>query len=510
VRQALIYGSNHPYGEQVTEATLENITLDIVKEFYDTYFVPNRSYLVMVGDLSPEEAARLAREHFGGWEEKSVPEPDFPVPARPEGVQVAFVPRVGAVQSNVILAQPLYLEPGTKEAIRAGLLNVILGSSFNGRLFSNLREDKGYTYGAYSSINADPRVGNFQAYANVRNEVTDSAVTEFIYEIDRLVANSITERELDFATAQTYGTFGRALESPQRIANYALNTVRYDLDRDFYPEYLQTVEATSVNDLNEVARELIDPDGMYVIVVGDKAVAEKLARFAGDGEVAYYDVNGMPVEDSSAAAPEDLTAEDVIESYVEAIGGQDAIDKIESYSMVMEANVQGQTITQTMVKSGGDRMSSQTSMGPMVMADQRYDRGKAVVKMQGQAVPETEELTTALRDQAQLFPVVSLLDRKDELVLEGTEDVGGQTTYVVRQPNGTRHYFDTESGLQLRMIQSQGEATATFDYGDYREVNGVMFPYSQTLTGMAPFPIEMNLTEVEVNAEVDESLFSVE
>jgi hypothetical protein len=331
-----------------------------------------------------------------------------------------------------------------------------------------------------------------------------------MYELDRLVDNSITEQELEFATAQTFGTFGRALESPQRIAGYALNTVRYDLDRDYYPEYLRNVEATSVNDMNEVAAELIDPERTYVIVVGDKAVADKLARFATSDQVEYFDVNGMPLEQSTASVPEDLSATDVIEQYVNAIGGQQAIDRIENYRMTMEASIQGQTITQTMVKAGGDRFSSQTSMGGMVMADQRYDRGQVRFVNQGQAMPENEAITAAMREQAQLFPVAALAERADELQLEGTEDVDGETTYVVLQPNGTRHYFDAESGLEVRRIQSQNGLTVTFDLGDYREAGGVMFPYSMTISGMAPFPLEMKVTEVEVNTEIDDSVFSVD
>ena len=358
----------------MTEETLENIDLAAVKEVYDAYFVPNRSYLVMVGDLTPDEARRLAEENFSDWAMRDVEVPEYATPERPDGVTVNFVPRTGSVQSNIVIADPIQLEPGTKEAIRAQLLNIVLGSGFNGRLFANLREDKGYTYGAYSSTNEDPIVGNFQAYASVRNEVTDSAVTEFMNELRTIADEPISDKELMDAKMQTAGSFGRALESPQRIASYALNTVRYDLDRDFYPDYLKVMQNTSINDVKEVAEEIVTPDNLHIIVVGDKAEAEKLAQFATSGKVNYYDVNGEPVDMEAMSAPTDATPEGVLNGYFEAIGGKDAALALENVSMTMEGTVQGQTINQTMVKTNDARMSSQTSMMGMVLADQRYAR----------------------------------------------------------------------------------------------------------------------------------------
>jgi len=113
----------------MTEETLENITLADVKQVYDTYFVPNRSYLVMVGDLTGAEARQLAEENFSDWEQREVEVPEFTSPERPEGVKVVFVPRPGSVQSNVVIASPIELEPGTKKAIRAGLLAIVWGGA---------------------------------------------------------------------------------------------------------------------------------------------------------------------------------------------------------------------------------------------------------------------------------------------------------------------------------------------------------------------------------------------
>ena len=513
LRQAVTYGSSHPYGELMTETTLDSISLDVVKAAYETYFVPNRSYLVMVGDLTPEEARQLATEHFSDWEAREVAVPEFPTPQRPGGVTVNFVPRPGSVQSNVIVSNPIELQPGTKESIRANLLNIALGSGFNGRLFANLREDKGYTYGAYSSIGDDQLVGNFRAYANVRNEVTDSAVTQFMYELDRIATEPLDSTELANAKMQIAGSFGRALESPQRIAGYALNTIRYDLDRDFYPDYLQVVQNTSLNDVSEVARELITPEHTNIIVVGDPSVAEGLAPFASSGKVSYYDVNGDPVEPADTEAPADLTPEQVLNGYFEAIGGKEAAEALENISMTYEGSVQGQTLKQTMVKTRDGKMSSQTSMAGMVMGDQRYADGKASMKQMGQPIDLPEGAAEAMAEQAVLFPETNYLTMTDVITIEGTEAVNGSPAVVlaIETPGGTvREYYDQETMLKVRTARSQAGQNVIQTYGDYEEVDGIKFPRTLKLEGMLPIPIELKVTELTVNGELDPALFEID
>lgn len=513
VRSVLTYGANHPYGELRTEESLNNITLDIVKQYYSDYFVPNRSYLVMVGDLTRAEAEMMAKKTFGNWKKKDVAVPTFEMPKRPEGVVVNFVPRAGSVQSIINVSHPVDLKPGTTESIRGQIVNSILGVGFGGRLFKNLREDKAYTYGANSSLSANLMVGNFTASTSVRNEVTDSAVTELMLEIAKISSEPVSPEELSRAKSQLNGSFGRALESPQRLASYALNTIRYDLDRDFYPNYLQKVEAISASDLLEVARKHMSPNGTNIIVVGDKAVAEKLARFATNGKINYFDVNGQPVDMSDMAAPTDLTPKSVIMKYVDAIGGQAAIDKVKNYSLTMEASVQGQTMTQTIIKEGGNKFSSQMMMMGMTMADQRYNNGTAKVTQQGQTMPSSPEVDAAMKEQAALFPVVELLNNLDIVSVSGTEMVDGKKAVVltVKKDSGeSQHYFDLETGLQVRTVQSMGPQTATYNLSDYQEVGGVKMPGVMAITGLAPFPIEMKLTKSKANVEIDPTLFSVE
>ena len=514
VRSVLTYGADHPYGELETEETLNNITLDVVKEYYNTYFVPNRSYLVLVGDLTRSEAEMMAKKTFGQWQKKAVNVPEFKMPERPEGVVVSFVPRAGSVQSIVNVGHPVKLEPGTKEAIRASIVNSILGSGFNGRLFQNLREDKAYTYGAYSSAQDNRLVGNFNASTSVRNEVTDSAVVELLYEIGKISKEKVSDEELMRAKSQTAGSFGRALESPQRLSGYALSTIRYGLDRDFYPNYLKKVQASSANDLLEVASDIMNPANTNIIVVGDKEVADKLARFATSGKVNYYDVNGMPVDMAAMAAPTDMTPKSILMKYVDAIGGQAALGKVKNITMTMEAEIPGMgTMSQTMVKDGGDKMSAKMMMGGLVASQQTFSDGKARVIAQGQPVPSSPEADAEAARQAKLFPTASLLDNVDNLKVSGTEMVDGKKMIVLSEKTGeasTQYYFDAESGLLTRQVQSANGQSITRNYGDYKMVNGVKVPHALSLEGMAPFPIEMKMTEFKVNGEVDQSLFKMD
>lgn len=513
VQSVVTYGKDHPYGELTTSETLANITVEVVRDFYDTYFVPNRSYLVMVGDLTRTEAEKLAKDAFSSWKAKEVKVEEFPLPQRPAGVTVNFVPRTGAVQSNIVVSHPVDVKPGTTKSLHAGILNRILGTGFNGRLNQNLREDKAFSYGARSSVNSSEVVGSFSASSDVRNEVTDSAVTEFMYELVKISKEPVTADELNRSKSQIAGTFGRALESPQQIASYALSTIRYGLDRDYYPTYLKKVESASANDLLEVGKEIITPGNTNIIVVGDKAVAEKLAKFATSGKVNYFDANGDPLNMEAMAAPTDISPKSILMGYINAIGGAEAIAKVKNFALTMEASVQGQTLVQTLVKEGGTKFNSQTTMMGMVMMDQRFNDGMAKMVQQGQTMPDNPEATASLAEQTALFPMVDLMQKLGQVSVTGTEMVDGKPAIVltVEGASGSaQHFFDKETMLQVRRIQKQGQQTITVDIGDYREVGGVKMPYSMKMIGVLPVPLEMKVTKAEVNTEIDQSLFSVE
>ncbi len=510
VTNAVLYGLDYPYGEVTTPATVEKLTPELVQQYYNEYFVPNRSYLVMVGDLKGEEAKQMAQKYFGAWKAKPVVETKIARPVAPEGTMVHFVPRAGSVQSNIIVARPINLQPGSKEAIRSRILNQIFGSGFSGRLFQNLREDKGYTYGSYSSFDDDPYVGSFQATAEVRNEVTDSSITEILYEMDKISSEKVSDKELLFGKTQLMGSFARAMESPQTIAQYALNTARYKLDKDFYATYLKRAEASSANDLLEVAKEYITPKRMHIVVVGDKAVAESLMPFATDGKIHYYDVYGNPIEMSTAAIPADLTPEKVINKYIKAIGGKEKLMAVKDLSITSSASMQGQPITMKLDRKGNKMLNQSVSMMGNTMFSMSYNDGKMKAVQMGQAVPLPDEAAAGLAIQALHFPEMAYLER-GKMTLDGQETIDGQNAYGVKIDMGGQEiteYYAAESGLKLRTVLSEMGQAATYEYADYQAVDGIMFP--MTIKSDQPMPMTAKTTEIKVNKGIDDTVFSVE
>ncbi|MEO5907537.1 MAG: pitrilysin family protein, partial [Saprospiraceae bacterium] len=227
VSNALIYGVDHPYGEITNEITVANITLQDTKDYYRDYFKPGNAYLVIVGEITPDVAKAKAEKYFGGWGGGSTPKYVYAFPKPIDNTAVAFVDKSGAVQSVINITYAVQMKPGDQDEIAAEVMNTILGSGFSGRLYRNLREDKAYTYGANSDLNSDKLVGAFTANASVRNEVTDSAIVQFMIELNKLKNEQVTQTELELAKSYIAGAFARSLESPQTVANFALNTNKY-------------------------------------------------------------------------------------------------------------------------------------------------------------------------------------------------------------------------------------------------------------------------------------------
>ncbi len=521
VTNALRYGLEHPYGEMMTEETVNSITIDDVKEYYNTYYKPNIAYLVVVGDIVPADAKMLAEKYFGSWESGDVPELSYDFPQQPSnGPVVAMVNRDGAVQSVVKVTNVIDYTPDSPDRIKARVMNAILGGGvFSGRLMQNLREDKGYTYGARSQLADDDLVGFFNAGAAVRNEVTDSSVHEFLYEVNKIRDEPVSADELSLVKNVLAGSFARSLESPQTIARMALNTVKYGLPSDYYQNYLKDLEAVSIADVQAMAQKYIRPENMIVTVVGSRDdVAEKLARFSGSGKVMHYDTyaNEIKMEDQQVSS--DITAETIHEDYFTALGGRDKLEAVKSYSTVASGNMMGQNITMTMKVIKPSKVYMKMGSDMMTFVEQKYNGVRAVMSgMQtgGQEVEIEEEDMGQIKEMGQIFPELGYADRGIESEFIGLESEGGVNYYKIKynMPNGVTvvSYFDQETSLKAKSVVTSEQGSMTFEQKDYQEVDGIMFPFkSVTSGGGIPVPMTMTVDELLVNPDIPMTTFLIE
>lgn len=520
VSNVLRFGKNHPYGEPTTEATIGNITIDAVKNYFKTYFNPGIGYLIMIGDLRMAEAIALSDKYFASWKGSPAHFVKFDDPATFKGNRVAFVQKSGAVQSVITITNVFRLKPGEPDVLPAYVMNNILGGGvFSGRLMMNLREDKAYTYGAGSGLNSDKLLGQFSAGAQVRNAVTDSAITQFLYEMRRLRDEPVSTEDLRLTKNVMAGEFGRSLENPSTLASFAMNTVRYKLPADYYATYLERLEKISIADVQAMAKKYLQPDNCIILVVGDKTdVAGKLTGFAESGKVDFYDRYGNPEAGQPMALPEGLTATNVIELYLQAIGGKQKIGEIRQVTTKatgrIEAMGQKMELRMESVQVAPDMLYQEMKMGEMVVSRQVYN-GKEGWAM---AMGGTQDLKDAdlekMKEGAMLFPELRYFTPGFQTTLEGIEPIDGNPAYRLKviYPSGNveTEYYEIRSGLKIRKVSRtempQQTVETIADYGDYREISGVKFPFSLKQQ-VADQIIDIKVDSMETTGDVNPALF---
>ncbi|MFY0689045.1 MAG: insulinase family protein [Cyclobacteriaceae bacterium] len=510
----VVYGKDHPYGEISTEESVANITVEDISSYHAKYFKPNIAYLAVVGDITLKDAKSLVKKYFTNWERGEVVNPSYDAPQAPEKNVVALVNRSASVQSVINVTFPVELKTGHPDVVPVRIMNTILGGGASSRLFMNLREDKGYTYGSYSSLSSNDLVARFSASASVRNEVTDSSVNEILTEIKRMTTESVTDEELTLAKNSIAGSFARSLESPQTVASFAINSAIYNLADDYYSTYLQRVNAVTIDDVQKIAQKYLKPDNAYITIVGKAGDVESgLKQF---GEIKYFDVYGEPVDPSKAKLPDGITAQSVLDDYISAIGGKDKLNAIKTMKVVMSASAMGQTMQFVKVHNE-NKLNLKVMVGGNVMSEQIYDGEKAAATQMGQQLPLNDEQKEAIALEARPFPEIYFDDMGVELALVGLEDVNGKPALIVEatNPGGSSYslFFDQESKLIVRKASTnevQGQSmTFNTDFADYVEQDGIKFPSVIKLPLGPGFTAEAKVESVEYNLEVDNSLFEI-
>jgi zinc protease len=505
---ALAYGKQHPYGEFITEESVEAVTLADVKTYFDKYFTPNNTYLVIIGDVNTKSIVKLVKKYFKNWEKAAstttvIVEPN----ANPESLEIDFIDMPNAVQSNISLTSNVKLKMSDPDYHAVLIANKILGGGFNSYLNMNLREEHGYTYGARSSVGTDKYISRFRAGAAVRNAVTDSAVVETIKEIKRFQTEPVEAEALANAKAKYVGDFVLALERPSTVAQYAINTKINELPEDFYATYLEKINAVSIEDVNRVANLYFTADNARIVVVGKGS--EVITNLEKTGiPINYFDTFANPVEkpEFTKPIPTGITAATVLESYIVAIGGLEAVNAVSSVMTASNVTIEGMPFKPTAVmKTMAPNMSSMEMSieGMGTVMKQKFDGSEGYTEQQGMQQPMSDDELAEKAEEKGLFPETYL--DVNTLTLVSLTAIEGVDVYKIKVKEDSYRYYNATTGLLVRTEKSeeaQGQKiTSVQDLSDYREVNGVLFPYAQKITA-GPQVIGMEASKIVVNDDV--------
>jgi zinc protease len=299
-RVAKVIFGNHPYSRvSPTPETLDAMTRDVLKNFHASLITPGNAVMVVVGDF--DRAALIDRLDalFGQWQPNSAPGLTFPDPPERTMRSATLVDRPGSAQSNIVVAN-IGIQRTSPDYFPMLLMHTILGANASSRLFMNLREEKGYTYGAYSSLDARRVAGSFRVTAEVRTPVTGASLKEFFYELERIRSESVSDKELADAKSYLTGVFPIKIETQEGLIDQLVNIRMYDLPDDYLHSYRERVNAVTADEILRVAQKYVTPDKAAVVIVGDAhAITDQVRLFS--EVIEFYDTEGHPKAIASGA-----------------------------------------------------------------------------------------------------------------------------------------------------------------------------------------------------------------
>jgi len=350
VFQKEIYGRN-PYGRNTSVAAYKAITRDDVVAFAGRRLRPGGSLLVVSGDITLPRARGLATQAFGTWRGAAAPTPVFPAPPTKRGTDILLVNRPGSVQSNIVIGNTTFL-PTDTGYYAARIATHVLGGGSDSRLFMILREQKSWTYGSYAALRRNRGMGYWQATFEGRTEVSDSALTELLHQIDRVRTETIPDSELVAAKGFLVGSFPLTIETPSQIAQVVTTARLLGLGADYIPRYRDRLAAVSGPRARAAAQRVYRRDALTIVVVGDaKALYDKLKAIA---PVRLVDVEGKrmdPAELNPTGGPV-------------AFDRSQIVARSDSFQALVQGNVFGGQTAKVVVAGDSIVYSESTVIGP--------------------------------------------------------------------------------------------------------------------------------------------------
>lgn len=515
VTSALSYGKQTALGEFTTEESVKGLTLNDIKEAYKNYITPSRSYLTFVGDITPAAARALAIKYLGSWTGVKLPVPTVAKIDNLAKTEIDFVDVPTAVQGELSVSNIVNNPLSNPDYHALALANNILGGGAEAKLFMNLREKHGFTYGSYSRIGNGRFPAQFKATAAVRTDKVDSAAAEIMNEIVNMREGRITQEELDMAKAKYNGSFALGMEDPANTATYATNILINGLPKDYYKTFLQKINKVTLADIQRVSKQYFNQEGARIVIVGNGSkILPNLTRLG--YPVKMYDKWANPIVDKPNTNVEEtkktsdgVSAFSVIEDYMKAIGGKEEVKKVNTLKVTLSSEIMGRAIDGTELRMNPSMRYTEMKMGSMVVQQTMFDGIKGYQSQMGKKKDLTPEEAKEYLDDKGVIPQLYYngADYKTEYM--GTAKANGEDAYKLKvvKPSGklSVEYYSVKTGLLLREegTEKEGdvEVNVSTDFSDYRKVGNIMLPYTISIS-QGEMNFDMKVKEYKINEGV--------
>ena len=529
VENIVAYKKDHPRSEYTTEASVSNINITDIENFYKSYFKPNNAYLVVIGDVNLERTIALSKKLFEDWKysdeldkmfgEGSIN--DFEDPEVSEKTTIHIVDVPNATNVEISFQNIIDRKTSDTDYFSGTVANRVLGAGPESRLFSIIREEKGFAYGAYSGLPTSSKTKTkFVARTTVRTEVADSAIVEMHNQLKIMRDNPITDEELSNVKSGYFGEFAMSIENPITIANQALSIRSENLPEDFYKTFLSNLNNVSKDDVIDSSKKFFLIDNAQIVVTGKiNDILDNLESIYLDEnkiDVIYHDAFGEIIEKPDYSVDASVSVENIINKYIDLIGGKDKLEKVESIESNGNANInmQGQSFVLEFysLKNNQNQSLATVTAGGMVVQRSVFNKYQGYNEVNGQRMPLTDsELEQAIINSA-LFSELNYDFSTIELI--GTAMVDDQKAYQIKITENKTEYYSIESGLKIKEVEIQeiegNQVVQETTIKDYNEVDGVLIPSEINLVapGTPPDGFTIKFNRIKLNVKTSDSDFN--
>ncbi len=477
---------------------IKETTLDDLKAFYEEFYGATDATVSVVGDFDETEIEQLIMEEFGDWDSpvkfERIASKVFDV--EPKNEKIETPDKANAVFFAGFVLPMRDDHPDYPAMVIANYM--LGGGGLSSRLANRIRQQDGLSYavGSFLSASSLDERAQFVTYAMYAPENLEKLEAAFNEEIQKALEGGFTAEELADAKK---GWLQNQVVGRSQDGSLAgtLNSYLY-INRDMMwdADLESKVENLTLEQVNQALKKHLKPEKFVVVKAGD---FENAAKKAAEGEGTTMDAG-------------DVSADDVIDNFLEASGGEEKLAAIKSFKMVSKGTVQNMEITSTQYQKEPNKMLMEIAAGGNVMQKIVFDGEQGAIEAMGQVNPMPAEMVAEMKSET-IIPELHYGKNGVKAEVKGMEKVNEEEAYKLEITDGNGKistvYFSKNTGFKIREVESEQGQTQTTDYGNYAEVDGIMMPHTITISGAMPFPLELNAESIELNLDLDDSLFMV-